>query len=138
MELRGSIRSELLMRPVTGLLGIIAILMGLWTGPFFHIHMEGGSHSDDHLSTIHSHLEGWEPDHASSKPTIEQDPHDHHGVGVTVLAASGRKAQVMVAEVQSSKVIFEPAILIGHEIVVTVRAHDPPARRSSNPRSPPA
>ena len=126
------------MRPVTGLLGIIAVLMGLWTGPFFHIHMEGGSHPEDHLATIHSHFEEWEPDHDSSVPMIEQDAHHHHGVGVTVIAASGRKTQAMVAEVQSSKVIFEPAILTGHEIVVTVRAHDPPARRNSNPRSPPA
>jgi hypothetical protein len=126
------------MRLATGLLGIIAVLMGLWTGPFFHIHEVDDPHTHDHVATLHSHFGDELPDHDVSETRIENGSHHHHGVAVTVIAGSGRKAQSMVAELQSSNVIFEPSILTGFGVEVPVRAHDPPARRNSNPRAPPS
>ncbi len=126
------------MRPATGLFGIIAVLMGLWTGPFFHIHEVDDPHTHDHLATLHSHFTEDLPEHDDSETRIENGSHHHHGIDVTVIAGGGRKVQAIVAELQSSTVILEPSILTGFGVEVPVRAHDPPARRNSSPRSPPA
>jgi hypothetical protein len=127
------------MRRVTGLFGIIAVLFGLWSGPFFHIHTEeDSSHGHDHAAFLHAHF--FEPvseDH-SLQSEIEDGRDRHHGTSVTVLAANNRKSLVFIAEIESSARIVEPPISIGHGMDMPVHAHDPPARRNSNPRSPPA
>jgi hypothetical protein len=125
------------MRAAKGLLGIIAVLMGLWTGPFFHIHEVDDPNTHDHLATLHSHYSEESPDQDFSGTRIENGLHHDHGISVTVIAGSGRKVQTVVAELQTSNVIFEPSILTGFGVDVPVRAHDPPARRNSSPRSPP-
>jgi hypothetical protein len=125
------------MRPATGLLGIIAILMGLWTSPFFHIHEVDDPGVHDHLAMLHSHFYENLPEHDSSGPTIENGLHHDHGIAVTVISGSGRKTQAVIAETEAANVIFEPSILAGFGVDEPVRAHDPPARRNSSPRSPP-
>ena len=125
------------MRRAIGLFRIIAVVTGLWTGPFFHIHEVDDPDTHDHLATLHSHF--FEtllaPDYSETR--IEDGSHHAHGVDVTVIVGSGRKVQPFVAEVQSANLIFEPSVLIGFGSDVSVRAHDPPARRNSIPRSPP-
>jgi|GEM_PF-3461383 hypothetical protein len=125
------------MRPATGLIGIIAFLLGLWTGPFFHIHEVVDPDTHNHLVTLHSHLaeDSLEPDFSGTR--IENGFRHDHGTAVTVLAGSGRRTQTVVAVVHSSRVIFDPSILTGFGVDAPVRAHDPPARLSSSPRSPP-
>jgi hypothetical protein len=125
------------MRPATGLIGIISVLMGLWTGPFFHIHEVDDSDTHDHLATLHSHLSEEWPEQNFSGTRIENGRHRDHGIAVTVIAGRGRKVQTVVVELQSSNMVFEPSILTGFGVDVPVRAHDPPTRRSSSPRSPP-
>jgi len=122
------------MRPATGLFGIIAVLMGLWTGPFFHIH-EVDAHE---AAVLHSHYSEELPESNFSGTRIEDGHHSHRGIAVTVVAGSGRKAQAMVVELQSSHVNLEPSLLTGFAVVAPVRVHDPPSRRNSSPRSPPA
>jgi len=126
------------MRPATGLFGIIAVLTGLWTGPFFHIHEVDDVHAHDGLATLHSHFSEMSPDPDGSETRIENGHHPHKGIAVTVIAGSGRKTQTIIAELQSTHVILEPSILTGFGVEVPVRAHDPPTRRNSGPRSPPA
>jgi hypothetical protein len=125
------------MRPATGLIGIIAVLLGLWTGPFFHIHEVDDPDTHNHLATLHSHPAENLPDQDFSGTRIENGLHRDHGIAVTVIAGSGRRTQTVVAVVHSSNVIFEPSILTGFGVVAPVRAHDPPARLNSSPRSPP-
>jgi hypothetical protein len=125
------------MRPATGLIGIIAVLLGLWTAPFFHIHEVDDPDTHNHLATLHSHPAENLPDQDFSGTRIENGLHHDHGIAVTVIAGSGRRTQTVVAVVHSSNVIFEPSILTGFGVVAPVRAHDPPARLNSSPRSPP-
>jgi hypothetical protein len=125
------------MRPATGLFGIIAVLMGLWTSPFFHIHETEDSDTHEHLATVHSHFPGALPEPDFSGTRIESGLHRDHGIAVTVIVSSGRKAQSVVAELQSSNLIIEPSVLAGFGVDEPVRAHDPPSRRNSSPRSPP-
>ena len=128
----------MLMRPVTGLFGIISVLMGLWTSPFFHIHEVDEFHTYDELAMLHSHFPEVLPDSDFSRTRIEDGRHAHRGITVTVIAGSGRKAPAMVAELQSTHVILAPALLTGFGVEAPVRVHDPPSRRNSSPRSPPA
>jgi hypothetical protein len=125
------------MRLASGLIGIIAVLMGLWTGPFFHIHEVHDSGAHDGLATLHSHFSETSSDEDSSETRIENGFHHHRGIAVTVIAGSGRRGQTLVAVLQISTLIFEPSILSGFGVDVPVRAHDPPLRRNSRPRSPP-
>ena len=125
------------MRRAIGLFGIIAVVMGLWTGPFFHIHDGDDPDTHDHLATLHSHFFETLQTTDYSETRIEDGSHHSHAVDVTVIVGSGRKAQPIVAEVQSANVIFEPSVLIGFGAEVSLRAHAPPARRNSSPRSPP-
>ena len=125
------------MRSATGLIGIIAVLLGLWTGPFFHIHEVVDPDTHNHLVTLHSHLAEDLPEPDFSGIRIENGLHHDHGFAVTVIAGSGRRTQTVVAVVHSSNVIFEPTILTGFGVEAPVRAHDPPARLNSSPRSPP-
>jgi hypothetical protein len=125
------------MRPATGLIGIIAVLLGLWTAPFFHIHEVDDPDTHNHLATLHSHPAENLPDQDFSGTRIENGLHRDHGIAVTVIAGSGRRTQTVVAVVHSSNVIFEPSILTGFGVATPVRAHDPPARLNSSPRSPP-
>jgi len=125
------------MRPAKGLIGIISVLMGLWTSQFFHIHETEDSDTHDHLATLHSHFFGTLPDQDFSGTRIESGLHHDRGIAVTVIAGSGRKAPAVVAELQSSNLVFEPSILAGFGVDEPVRAHDPPSRRNSSPRSPP-
>src|SRR4051812_967312 len=105
------------MRPATGLLGIISVLMGLWTSPFFHIHeaMDPGTHN--HLTTLHSHLSETLPDSDFSGTRIENGRHWGHGTAVTVIAGSGRKVQAVIAEAQSANVIVDPSTFAGFGVV---------------------
>jgi hypothetical protein len=125
------------MRRATGLFGIIAVLIGLWTGPFFHIHDLDDPDTHDHLPTLHSHFfETLQtPDFSGTR--IENGSAHVHGIDITVIVGSGRKVQPIVAEIQSANLIFAPSVLTGFGAHVSVRAHDPPARRNSSPRSPP-
>ena len=124
------------MRRATGLFGIIAVLMGLWTGPFFHIHdIDPDTH--DHLATLHSHFFETLQDTDFPGTRIENGSAHAHGVDVTFIVANERKVQPMVAEIQSANLIFAPAVRTGYGVHVSVRAHDPPARWNSTPRSPP-
>ena len=125
------------MRAATGLFGIIAVLLGLWTGPFFHIHEVDDPDTHDHLATLHSHFYEALPDQDFSGTRIENGLHHDRGIAVSVIAGSGRKTQIVVAELQSSNVVFEPSALAGFDVDEPVRAHDPPSRRNSSPRSPP-
>ena len=125
------------MRPATGLIGIIAILLGLWTGPFFHIHEVDDPDTNDPLATLHSHFYEMLPDQDLSGTRIENGLHHDHGIAVSVIAGSARKTQIVVADLQSSNVIFEPSVLAGFGVDEPVRAHDPPSRPNSSPRSPP-
>jgi hypothetical protein len=45
--------------------------------------------------------------------------------------------QAVIAEAQSANVIFDPSTFAGFGVFDPVRAHDPPTRRNSRPRSPP-
>jgi hypothetical protein len=132
----------LFIRAASSLLGIIAILIGLMTGPFFHIHSEGdNSHGHNDAAELHSHFIDVLSDHHSEDSQeleISADHSRHHSIGVSVLAASARRVQVFVAELQTSKKIAEPSGLPGYGTKIPVRVHDPPALGKSNPRSPPA
>jgi hypothetical protein len=125
------------MRRATGLFGIIAVTLGLWTGPFFHIHEAGDPDAHDHLATLHSHFFETQPWSDYSETRFENGSEHAHGVDVTVIVGSGRKVASMVADTQSANVIFDPSVLNGFVADVSVRAHDPPARWNSSPRSPP-
>jgi hypothetical protein len=125
------------MRPATGLLAIVAVLMGLWMSPFFHIHETDDRDTHNHLPILHSHLSEMSPEGDFSGTRIENGRHRDHGTAVTVIASSGRKAQVVIAEAQSANLIFDPSIFAGCGVNEPVRAHDPPSRRNSRPRSPP-
>ena len=130
------------MRAAKAFLGIVSVLFGLLVGPFFHIHVEeDDSHDQDHLATLHAHffeeISGQSSQGPERGSEIEDEHAHHHGTEVTVTAASGRKVQTIIVGIQISKLIIEPLILPGHGIEVPVRAHDPPARRNTNPRSPP-
>jgi hypothetical protein len=130
------------MRAASALVGIIAVLIGLMTGPFFHIHSEGDViHGHGDIAELHSHLIDTSLDHHSTNSQeleISGDHDRHHGAGVSVLAANARKAQVLIAELESTNRIDEPSSIPGYSTEIPVRVHDPPAIRNSNPRSPPA
>jgi hypothetical protein len=129
------------MRAASSLLGIIAVLIGLMTGPFFHIHSESdGSHGQNDAAELHSHIFDTPADHHSANShelEISGDHDRHHGAGVSVLSANARKIQIFVAEFESTMKIDEPSSIAGFGTEIPVRAHDPPAIRNSNPRSPP-
>ncbi|HET9131508.1 MAG TPA: hypothetical protein VFO86_11195 [Terriglobia bacterium] len=125
------------MRRAIGLFGIIAVVMGLWTGPFFHIHEVDDPDTHDHLATLHSHFFETFQARDSSETRIEDAVPHAHGVDVTVIVGSGRKVQPIVAEIQTANIVFETSTLSGFGADVSVRAHDPPDRRNSSPRSPP-
>jgi hypothetical protein len=61
------------MRVASSLLGIIAVLIGLMTGPFFHIHSEGGeSHGHGDVAELHTHFSEAFPDgHSSDSLELE-------------------------------------------------------------------
>src|SRR3954464_300508 len=101
------------MRAATGLLGIIAVLMGLWTSPFFHIHETIDPDTHNHLAILHSHFSEMLPAFDFSGTRIENGRHRDHGTAVTVIAGSGRKAQAVIAEGQSANVIVDPSIVAG-------------------------
>jgi len=125
------------MRAATGVIGIIAVLLGLWTGPFFHIHEADDPDTHDHLAILHSHFYETFPEQDFSGTRIENGLHHDRGIAVSVVAGSGRKTQIVVTELQSSNSIFDPSVLAGFGVDEPVRAHDPPSRRNSSPRSPP-
>ena len=135
------------MRAALSLLGIIAVLIGLMTGPFFHIHSESdGFHGHSNAAELHSHIVDTVADHHSENSHTENsqeleisgDRDRHHGAGVSVLTANARKVHAFIAESESTKKIDEPSTRAGSGAEIAVRAHDPPATRNSNPRSPPA
>jgi hypothetical protein len=125
------------MRVATGLIGVIAVLMGLWTSPFLHIHETIDRDTRNYLATLHSHFSETLPASDFSGTRIEDGRHWGHRTAITVVAGSGRKLQAVIAEAQSANVIIDPAMIAGSAVDEPVRAHDPPARRNSSPRSPP-
>lgn len=130
------------MRAAKVFVSIVSVLFGLLIGPFFHVHVENDdSHDHDHaahLATLHAHFVEEVSEHESQGPEIEDAHAHHHGTEVTVTAAGARRIQTIAVEIQATKWIVAVPVLPGHGIEVPVRAHDPPARRNSNPRSPPA
>jgi len=127
------------MRVMTSFFGILALLFGLNAGPFFHIHIEGDdSHGSNHGTTLHAHFFDLIPENSSSSPEIEDGHHHHRGTEVAVIVASGRRVQTLPSELHSAHWVTEVSVLSGHGIDIPMRTHDPPARRNSTPRAPPA
>jgi hypothetical protein len=131
---------RLSMRGCAAVFGITAILMGLMIGPFVHVHLEGDdSHGSDHEAIVHAHFleveSGW---HHSDGFELGDEHHHHHGSVVTAMAASSRRIDPLFVFVQVAIVFLESSDLPGHTMELTVRVHDPPSFRNSNPRSPPS
>jgi hypothetical protein len=128
----------------------LASLLGwLAQEPFRHAHgpEEGGvvhSHvvleHDDHHDDDHHADDPHDDDHdRPSTPELEPS-HDpgHHGVNVSFFCGQAPHPPVLIAEVGEAFRLIETPVRKGWVIEQPVRAHDPPSRLSSNPRSPPA
>jgi len=128
------------MRGCSAFFGITAILMGLLISPFVHVHMEGDeSHGPDHAAVLHAHFPDVDSErHHSSNPEIEDEHHHHRGSAVSTLAASSRRIEALFVIVRGAIVFIENSDLSGYTAPLTVRVHDPPSFRNSNPRSPPS
>jgi hypothetical protein len=115
---------------------IACLLAWLMYEPFFHAHEaeDGGE--------IHAHfdLEVAEEDHHehSEGPEFDHPIDGHHGVDTSAFAGETPPPRVPLVEIGATFSLIDPLVLQGTVIEQPVRVHDPPARVSSSPRSPPA
>jgi hypothetical protein len=115
---------------------IVSLLVWLNYAPYLHAHSaeEGGE--------VHSHFESeTEPGHESHSDEAElHHPEDgHHAVDLS--AFCGYIAPLVLefsADAGETFALFDRPVLEGKIVEQPVRVHDPPARRFSSPRPPPA
>ena len=125
------------MRPISTLVGVVAVLLALLNAPLFHFHDH-----DDHgnpASLLHAHF--WESaevdDHAS--PELET-PHSHASVRwIDVFACKAPSASFDVAIVLTEELLI-PSLDPQEAITIASvpQAHGPPGSAPSRPRSPPS
>ena len=113
---------------------IACLLAWLMYEPFFHAHEaeEGGE--------LHAHfdIEEEEGHEHSGTPEFDHPVRGHHGAETSVFAGETPAPPALLAEVDETLCLIDPPVLQGAVIEQPVRVHDPPARVSSRPRSPPA
>ena len=112
---------------------IASLLMWLIHEPFFHAHTaeEGGE--------LHAHFDVEEEAHEhEATPEFDHPSHGHHGTETSAFTGQTVAPTALFAEAQQLFQLIDPPVLEGAVIAQPVRVHDPPARVSSSPRSPPA
>jgi hypothetical protein len=121
-------------RLITVIYSIASVLAWQIYAPYFHAHeaADGGMiHAHFDVDADHEH-------HDDDHPEVELPHRGHRATDVSVFAGHFSPPVSTLAEVREVYSPIESPILQGSPLEQPVRVHDPPARASSNPRSPPA
>jgi hypothetical protein len=130
------VQQNLRVQRFSACLGVVAMVVALVTAPLFHSHDQ-----DDHgkpTALVHAHL--LEAHHGESHEEDEVEaPHgDHHARWIDFFVFQ-RPAAAFVLEIDFSGELLVPVLEQREGVILPSRprAHSPPDRRHSVPRSPP-
>jgi hypothetical protein len=119
-------------------IAMVAMVFALVAAPLFHVHDH-----DDHGHAgplVHAHfLETEKNDEHTGVGVEEQDSHSHVR-WINVFTVNTAASLYFHAIVEVSEPLTVPAPLVTRSVlsVQVLRAHSPPERANSNPRSPPS
>jgi hypothetical protein len=120
---------------------VISLLISLVGSPFVHFHdANDDSHGESYSAQLHSHLfqESAHRTESETETGLEEPHRTHQGNSLSLFVGQVPSAFVIFAEVEDAPTFVTPIHLRGFVLEQPVRVHDPPGRRNSNPRSPPA
>ena len=122
-----------IVRRLTTVVGLTALLWSFAQAPFLHVHAED---HDDSSGSIHSHLHLY---HGSPTPTIAEADEEKDAIDLVwgISAPNGIHLSLNLFLLERF-VIPEPLLAGVTASNVALHSHDPPNISSQNPRGPPA